>query len=259
MRPSSPGSEIVEEVSSSLGHMPAGKWAFDEDVTKCFDDMLGRSIPQYEEMRRLCTSMAERFVRRSADVLDLGCSRGEALAPLVDVARDTVRKFFGVEVSAPMVQAARARFAAEEPGKVQILEVDLRDKFPPCVPSVVLSVLTLQFVPIEHRQQLVQRVHDALLPGGAFIVVEKVLGATAQLDEMLVTEYLAMKARNGYSAEEIQRKRMALEGVLVPVTARWNEELLRQAGFRQVDCFWRWCNFVGWVAVKDRWTGWVEP
>ena len=51
--------------------------------------------------------------------------------------------------------------------------------------------------------------------------------------------------------EEINRKRFALEGVLVPVTARWNEELLNGAGFRQVDSIWRWMNFAGWVAIKE--------
>ena len=40
-------------------------------------------------------------------------------------------------------------------------------------------------------------------------------------------------------------------GVLVPVTAHWNEELLRQEGFTSVDCFWRHLNFAGWVAVKS--------
>jgi tRNA (cmo5U34)-methyltransferase len=36
----------------------------------------------------------------------------------------------------------------------------------------------------------------------------------------------------------------------VPVTARWNEELLRSAGFVDIDCFWRWMNFAGWIAVR---------
>jgi len=66
----------------------------------------------------------------------------------------------------------------------------------------------------------------------------------------MVDLYYRLKSANGYSQEEIQRKRMSLEGVLVPVTAAWNEELLRQAGFQQVDCFWRWMNFAGWVALK---------
>ena len=50
--------------------------------------------------------------------------------------------------------------------------------------------------------------------------------------------------------DDIDRKALSLEGVLVPVTAKWNEELLQMAGFRQVDCFWRWMNFAGWIAIK---------
>lgn len=33
-------------------------------------------------------------------------------------------------------------------------------------------------------------------------------------------------------------------------TAKWNEELLQMSGFREIDCFWRWVNFAGWIAVK---------
>lgn len=33
--------------------VPRDKWAFDEDVAKCFPDMLKRSIPAYESMRSL--------------------------------------------------------------------------------------------------------------------------------------------------------------------------------------------------------------
>jgi tRNA (cmo5U34)-methyltransferase len=82
-------------------------------------------------------------------------------------------------------------------------------------------------------------------------LVEKVLGETAPIDALMTRLYYGLKASNGYSQDQIDRKRLSLEGVLVPVTARWNEELLKQAGFRQIDCFWRWMNFAGWVAIKD--------
>jgi tRNA (cmo5U34)-methyltransferase len=149
-----------------------------------------------------------------------------------------------------MLAAARARFVGEQAPELQLYALDLRSAFPVCVPSLVLSVLTLQFIPIEHRQRLVQNVFDALLPGGAFIVVEKVLGASSALDTLFVDEYLALKSRHGYSDAEIARKRLALEGVLVPITAEWNEAMFRRAGFLHVDCFWRWCNFAGWLCVK---------
>lgn len=74
---------------------------------------------------------------------------------------------------------------------------------------------------------------DKCLPGGAFILVEKVLGATAKLDEAFVNLFLNIKRENGYPESQIDRKRMSLEGVLVPVTARWNEEHLHRRGSRR--------------------------
>ena len=45
----------------------------------------------------------------------------------------------------------------------------------------------------------------------------------------MVGEDQALKTAKGYSEEEIECKRLAV-GVLVLVTAGWNEELLRIAG-----------------------------
>ncbi|HPA19654.1 MAG TPA: methyltransferase domain-containing protein [Verrucomicrobiae bacterium] len=238
------------ETSTSVGHMPGEKWAFDEAVTGCFDDMLARSIPQYAVMRDAVARIAARHARPDTAIVDLGCSRGEALAPLVERLGGRNR-FIGVEVSEPMLAAARERFADHiRFGMVEILDMDLRNAFPECRASVVLSVLTLQFTPIEYRLEIVGRVFDALEPGGAFVLVEKVLGSGPGLNRLFVEEYLALKERNGYSREEIDRKRFSLEGVLVPVTAAWNEDMLRGCGFRSVDCFWRLLNFAGWIAVK---------
>ena len=240
----------AEAPPSSLGHFPGEKWEFDESVTTVFDDMLARSIPQYEVMRRAVTDVGCQFVKPSTDVVDLGCSRGEALAPLVQKF-GAYNRFVGVEVSPPMLAAVRARFKGLiEAGVVDIREMDLRREYPPAQASLTLSVLTLQFTPIEYRQRIVQNVFDHTRPGGAFVMVEKVIGATADIDDIMVRLYLGMKGERGYSREEIERKRLALEGVLVPVTAKWNEELLRAAGFREIDCFWRWMNFAAWIAVR---------
>ena len=114
---------------------------------------------------------------------------------------------------------------------------------------MILSVLTLMFVPLEHRQALVDAAHAALAPGGALIVVEKVLGASALLQRALVEQYHAMKRANGYSAEAIERKAAALEGVLVPLTTIWNEDMLTRAGF-DVDLIWAGSSFRGWLCLK---------
>jgi len=230
--------------------MPQGQWQFNDEVATVFDDMLARSIPQYETMRHACYSLANRYRQPDSCIIDLGCSRGEAMAPLVDKF-GVHNHFIGVETSPPMAEAARQRFKGYiDAGVVQIKQEDLRTYYPPALASVTLSILTLQFTPIEYRQKILKNIYDHLLPGGALILVEKVLGATADLDSLMVELYYGLKADNGYSQEQIERKRLSLEGVLVPVTADWNEQLLAQTGFKQIDCFWRWMNFCGWVAVK---------
>jgi tRNA (cmo5U34)-methyltransferase len=45
-------------------------------------------------------------------------------------------------------------------------------------------------------------------------------------------------------------KRRSLENVLSPLEPEWNEALLKEAGFRRVQMFWRCLNFCGWIAVK---------
>lgn len=235
--------------------IPGARWTFDEEVARAFDDMLERSIPQYGVMRSAVRDIALAFLEPEGKgpeplplVLDLGCSQGEMIAVLRDQAPPA--HFVGVDVSDPMLAAARERFA-EDPD-VEIARLDLRQGYPSVPPArVTLSVLTLQFIPIERRREVVKQIYEHTAPGGCFILVEKVLGQTAQLDETMVARHLAMKRVNGYSEEQIVRKRLALEGVLVPLTARGNEELLATAGFEAIDCFWRWMNFAAWVAVRS--------
>jgi tRNA (cmo5U34)-methyltransferase len=238
-------------IPTSLGHQAGEKWAFDQDVTDCFEDMLRRSIPQYDVMRSAVTSLASSYAQPGTAIVDLGTSRGEALAQLYSEL-GVNNRYVGVDISEPMLKAARQTLASGiRAGLVSIEALDLRLGYPRYKNvSVVLSVLSLQFTPIEYRQRIVQDVYNSLLPGGAFIFVEKMLGADAKLDGIMVEQYYRMKADSGYPREEIERKRVALEGVLVPITARWNEDLLRQAGFRRVDCFWRWMNFGGFIALK---------
>lgn len=231
----------------SIGHRPAGpKWEFDESVTECFEDMLERSIPQYSAMRLATTEIAANHAQPGTAIIDLGCSRGGAIARLIERLETGGYEYIGVDISEPMLSAARK----ELPSYVRVEAVDLRERLPNSIPaSVVLSCLTLQFVPIEYRHQIVARVKDRLVPGGAFILVEKVLSNTGALNAEMAAIYSDLKIRNGYSQEDVRRKAMSLEGALVPITADWNVDLLTKAGFRQIDCFWRWMNFAAWVAI----------
>jgi tRNA (cmo5U34)-methyltransferase len=236
--------------ATSIGHRPGPRWEFDQDVTRVFDDMLRRSIPEYEAMRRVVFEVGKRFVRPGTAVVDLGCSRGEALAPFVAEFGDRAR-YVGVDVSAPMLEACRGRFEAEiEAGLLSVHDLDLRRSYPSARASLTLAVLTLQFTPLEDRPQILRAACDHTVPGGALLLVEKVLPSSTRADRLMTEIYHDLKRSQGYGEEEITRKALSLEGVLVPASAEWNEEALREAGFAEVECLWRWLNFGAWLAVR---------
>ena len=97
---------------------------------------------------------------------------------------------------------------------------------------------------------MVHDIYEHTVPGGALVLVEKVLGNSNATDRLMTDLYYGLKRANGYGEEEIEREAAQPGGRPGPVAAAWNEDLLRRAGFDDVECFWRCLNFAGWVAVK---------
>ena len=172
--------------ASSLGHMPGAAWRFDESVTAVFDDMLARSIPQLDAMRSSVFQVASRLVQPNTHVVDLGCALGASMAPLIDRFGGRNR-YVGIEASEPMVDACRRRLRPFiDAGLVEIRNADLRTAYPDVQASVTLAVLTLMFVPVDDRLRTLTTACRHTTPGGALILVEKILGNDAATDGLLV-------------------------------------------------------------------------
>ena len=232
--------------------IPGKEWSFNEDVANVFDDMLGRSIPGYENMRDTVIKMISPIITNGGHILDLGCSHGEMIAKLIkDLGSSMYVNYVGIDSSTAMVSKARTRCADDE--RVTIVHGNIADaEMQRLRYDSILSILTLQFIPIEHRQDILKQVHDALTPNGCFILVEKVLGESSSGQDHLVSVYHQMKKDNGYSEEQVEAKRLSLQNVLVPVRASENIRMLKSAGFSVVQPFWQNLNFVGIYASKEK-------
>ena len=225
-----------------------GSWKFDEGVAEIFTDMLSRSIPGYNDMRELMFRMARNFLQPYSNVLDIGCSTGLSSKMLVECEEAEKCDFSLIDVSEPMLQRCQKLY--ENDRRVDVFKWDIREGCPVQRCSVVISCLTLQFVPVEYRQKVISNIYASLQRDGALFLVEKVIGNSSTIDEVMVKEYYNIKRENAYTEEQISSKRKALAGTLVPLTADWNESMLRTAGFTKVDTFWRYLNFCGMIAVK---------
>jgi tRNA (cmo5U34)-methyltransferase len=231
-------------------YMPAGRWTFTAEVADCFSDMLRRSIPNYGVMRELVFAMGRNFVQPDTTILDIGCSTGEGINPFIDYFGEH-NKYALVDNSIPMIEKCRQKYSDFiERGIVSVFNIDASQELPDCNTSLIMAVLSIQFMPQESRVKVIQRIYDSLNPGGAFILVEKVIGDNALIDELLIREYYKLKKKNGYSDDAISSKRKSLEFSLLPVKDKYNVDMLKESGFRAIECFWRTLNFSGILAVK---------
>jgi tRNA (cmo5U34)-methyltransferase len=152
-----------------------------------------------------------------------------------------------------MLEKARRRL--QDQGLSEAVELrcgDLNEDIPLERASLVTMCWTLQFIRPMQRERLIRRLHEALVPGGALIVTEKVLAGSPAMNQLFIERYYEFKKRNGYSNEEIARKREALENVLVPFRLDENIVLFRRSGFEIVETFFQWYNFVGFLCVKTK-------
>jgi tRNA (cmo5U34)-methyltransferase len=225
-------------------------FAFGEQVASVFDDMLLRSVPFYEEMQRMIAELATDFAVDGTNVYDLGCSTGTTILNLSARLPQEVR-FIGVDNSEDMLKRCRAKLAGARLRHPHTLAcADLNRSCPVKNASVVLLILTLQFIRPLQRERLLRQIHAGLAENGCLIVVEKVLGEDSLFNRLFIRHYYEFKERNGYSQLEIAQKREALENVLIPYKLLENRELFLRSGFRFCDTFFKWYNFAGLIAVK---------
>ena len=225
---------------------------FGEKTAAVFDDMLDRSVPFYQEIQRMVAELAVDFVEDGTSVYDLGCSTATTFLHIDrQLSPEVQAKFVGLDYSQEMLdKAAQKLKSAEFRHPYELRHTDLNAGVEIANASVVLLVLTLQFVRPLYRERIVRSIYEGLTDNGCVILVEKVLGENSTFNRLFINHYYELKRRNGYSELEIAQKREALENVLVPYRLEENKELLRGQGFRHVDVFFKWYNFTAIVAMK---------
>lgn len=223
---------------------------FDDQVVAVFPDMIQRSVPGYETIVAMTGTLAGQYLQPDTRCYDLGCSLGASLLSVRNAIGDRACTLIGVDNSPAMVERCRQIMATQPTGApTHIHCADITD-FPLENASLAVLNFTLQFVAREQREGLLQRIHDALQPGGILVLSEKVCFDDAAHNRLMVDLHHHFKRAQGYSDLEISQKRSALENVLVPETLDAHRARLRRVGFSSVDVWFQCFNFASLIAIK---------
>ena len=230
----------------------ASDFKFGKNVAQVFDDMVNRSVPFYAEMQRMIAELAAEHVQDDTEVYDLGCSTGTSFLLMQDLIPEQIR-FVGIDDSSAMLQKCESKLAStgfNHPYELRL--ADLNSDLKISNASVVNLCLTLQFVRPLHREKLLRNIYEGMVPGGVLIVTEKILAENQSFNRDFIRYYYNYKRRENYSEMEIAQKREALENVLIPYKLSENILMLREAGFDQCEVFFKWYNFAGIIAIKNK-------
>ncbi|MDY0191300.1 MAG: carboxy-S-adenosyl-L-methionine synthase CmoA [Desulfuromonas sp.] len=223
---------------------------FNAKVVGVFDDMITRSVPLYRESVKRQAQLAAHYYQPDSCVYDLGCSHGNFGVQLLQEMGTTPFNMQAIDSSAPMLEQYQQRLQqVSTPHNISLNLATIED-YPLTNASVVVINLTLQFLALGARDQLIQRIYDALLPGGILLLSEKVIHADAELCALQQDWYYRLKKENGYSQLEISQKRDALENVLIPETIEQHQLRLNSAGFHKIDVWLKWFNFTSILCIK---------
>jgi tRNA (cmo5U34)-methyltransferase len=165
--------------------------------------------------------------------VDLGTGDGRLLA-LVLAARPDARAT-GLDMSPPMLAAARERFAGD--ARVEIIDHDLNDPLPELGPvDAIVSSFAIHHCPDPRKRSLYEEVFARLRPGGVFVNLEHVRSPTQSL-------HIQFLAAMDMTLADEDRSNILLD---VGTQLRW----LREIGFDDVDCLWKWRELALLAGVK---------
>jgi cyclopropane fatty-acyl-phospholipid synthase-like methyltransferase len=201
-----------------------GEWSNPERVA----EYLAREIPYRDVAERMLLEALPVQVER---FLDLGTGDGRLLALVHE--RYPCADGVGLDSSRPMLDRAAERFA-EHP-LITVREHDLADPLCELAPvDAVVSALAIHHLADQRKRTLFSEIRALLTPGGAFANLDLVASPTPELHE---------RFRHAIGREQddpADRLAGACEQL------GW----LRDAGFEQVDCRFKWLELTLIVAMR---------
>ena len=200
----------------------------------CFESFYGTAVD--------VIGLRESSVRR---VLDLGAGTGLLSAAVL--ARYPQAELVALDGAAEMLEHARERLSG---WSVTTVVADLRERLPDGPFDAVVSALAIHHLEDPDKRGLIERVHEALRPGGVFVNAEHVSGPSPWLGDMYRLLWREACREAGASEGEIAAAQARMETdrcVDVATQLEW----MQAAGLHDCDCFFKHLHFAvlaGWRA-----------
>jgi len=240
---------MKETVGDGIGAQ-RGNWKFSGETSDNFDEHVRKSVPLYTEGHQLVCDMSDFFIKSDSVIYEVGCSTGSLT---IKLARHNKNKpnaqFIGIDIEPDMIDVANKKLQSHNDLNIEFLNEDMMNVVMDTA-DMIVCYYTIQFVRPSVRQALINKLYQNLNWGGALLLFEKVRGADARFQDILTALHIDYKLHAGYSADDIVSKNRSLKGVLEPFSSQANIDMLKRAGFSDINTVLKYLCFEGFLAIK---------
>ena len=206
-------------------------WSFDSrEVADKFDKHVREQLPWYDMITDAVVYITRNYLTEGNRVVDIGASTGNLSRKLLPLAEERKGRVLAIEKSLSMI------CKMDDMEDVGVMHADINDIDIPEA-QVYILFLTMMFIPVDKRADLINRLSEKIKSGGCIIIVDKINHA-GYFGTVMKRLTWYWKIQQGAQAEDIVNKEMSLAGVQIPI----DEEMLDDA-----KEFFRMGEFAGWV------------
>lgn len=242
---------LAQSVNGLPVHFPKekAKFVFDAEVSEIFPDMAKRSIPLFYETHALHAGLVRKWMEQDeVAILDVGASRGAFLQEL-ESRYDMQRR--GVKVLACDISLDMCLHLQDDFPWAQVIQADIADQNNEVRPDswdIINCTYVVQFVKPEHQTMVLKRLARALKPGGVLFLGQK-MDSPGPAGRLLHEQYINWRLANGYTAEEINAKTLALKGSMSLFPDNVLRNYLNNYGLEVMETS-RWGVFNNYMCTK---------
>jgi tRNA (cmo5U34)-methyltransferase len=203
-----------------------------------------RFVPGFFDIHRMALVLLRERVADDGALLVLGAGGGLELKSFAGWSPGW--SFVGVDPSAEMLALARTNIAAAA-DRIELVEAYIEDA--PAGPfDGATCLLTLHFLDRGERLRTLREIRRRLAPGSPFVAVHSSFPQQAEVRPRWLDRYRNFAIAGGAEAGDAENWRQAVEERLTLLNPEEDEELLKEAGFAGVTCFYAAFTWRGWVA-----------
>ena len=214
-------------------------------VSQQYDSQRKYLIPCFNDFYTSCLPVVKKLTS-AKKVLDIGAGTGLFSQFIYQQNNDL--DFTLVDISSEMLALAKERFAGLSNFKFKELDFSaepIAEKY-----DLVISALAIHHLEHDQKAQLYQNIYNALQPGGIFINADQVEGRSDWFDNFYKKTWKESVVKSGLEEQAVER---AFERIKLDKFAKLETQLkmLENCGFSDVDCIYKYNNFVVISGVKD--------